>query len=1636
MPAYLTHAMILLKTVDWLEELRFRIGKRRSDGLPVGALEDRLDNLAWTALGTLREGASTARGPIPGARIENGIGDGLNQYAFVGSLGPDIPAAGHILALNHAWPWRQLHNGGPRRAYVNAKSTAFVLKFLEVTERYERTPRVTALRPRDAIAYALGHLTHIAADVILHPAVYELSEDHDGLDPHKHQKLEVALDARVAHGYFQRADLHDGQSWTAYYPDTSDFGEPLERLMSDLSEAFKDTYGDITPNAAVCRPANRAQCLAPKFDASFLMDGYRNTTRWAIDAGYDHSPAGLQILWTLAILGSTLLSALWLGIGTKHVWTVLSLVSDLHKEDLAKLSRCTEGDWTKEGMASADVWRDIVEEALNWSGRASMPFEFILGGDLWMYPLTFGQAPDGIFGQGTEDPWKKKHGREFAAFAYPVKDLTLFTLGEILPKLTDEKLWKWIWFGADIGLELLDHFLIKRESRTDNLEGDRVGHAVFLPKLILAGTITMSNAATLGWKSTRTERSDARTHCDDDHNETPLPPNPDGTYRSSGVDGEDFVFPLIVGALTAGAFVFWPGNFTDYFLEHTAGVRWPSTKTESVDRYLPVKTTGTGRKFDRDTATKFNVRLFTAVTSDAGGDYYPEGAATPDQVNEQEESDRAARKAELELWPNQEYTLPELFDHAASFASLLCLGAIAYDGAEPPVRQHMTAIFQDWNLDFSFVTQWLELFEGTADAPKGILRAAERYVRDLKAGAATLDKDAVSILQTALGVTDVAGSLDADFVRTGVALSALDRTRARGARLTRPGAILLPNVDIEKVPAIAAPLPSRAGLLDAQVDDKINVEGNDKDELTRFLVRKPGTAGAPHELVLRLNAADAARVRIFEVTAGTPDTWPFRLGATSAGVVEEYALPAGDPADVEFAIEAKWLTGDPSFSPATGPGPVSPLPFAPGGVASGAPTVAERRPNEIWLEVLHKEGGSIVPGIRDTAVFTIASFLLIPNTQPAERVWIAYIPDSLTRLRVNFIPALIAPTDERAPGNHPTVADVHDALASDPALLPLLNVTTHPAATGSLAEFDGHRPFPLGDAADAKLLYIIDSANVANETDTITDLGGVPAVKRRLRQTLPDQWVQDAFELGYTFAPHARMHVAFQNPRTTLADGLGKFVDRELPAENMGLFASLPTKTDATDFGGNIECSLPVSVTTALIADGAAGPEIPEHRPATHGKIILGEGTPHVFDIAESFAAPLSAGTVTAPLVAEFKAHNLFLDAAASVKTLTPDRRWRLTTATAGKYELRRTAGHIAVHFYRGVMDEYRTFLVQQRVQPIVNIDTSWLDVGHVDEVMVIVPDADPGRRFRLVVANSQLAVDILKEAQTLHESGPAAHPLTKMFRRRRWDGAPAPESIAQSTNAAQTVKKVRDRGRVFNEKIQTLRLRPIRDRLAAALGIAVADVIEVPVIYDSLPDALMSHLGAHHWKPSAPPAGAEKFTTMRTAAYVPNQANMQVVNDHILIPRPFGPRMKPGDVVTVLSNAGVSGVALGDLTGLDEHDSWERRGTTLASIATDYGVGAAAIKAHPANAGKFTGADTVKNNWDRIRIPEGRVDLFEACTRARLKATGAKLHFIDTWDWYHRQSGDIHCGTNVKRTPMENDPAFPKWWDAEAMRG
>lgn len=261
-------------------------------------------------------------------------------------------------------------------------------------------------------------------------------------------------------------------------------------------------------------------------------------------------------------------------------------------------------------------------------------------------------------------------------------------------------------------------------------------------------------------------------------------------------------------------------------------------------------------------------------------------------------------------------------------------------------------------------------------------------------------------------------------------------------------------------------------------------------------------------------------------------------------------------------------------------------------------------------------------------------------------------------------------------------------------------------------------------------------------------------------------------------------------------------------------------------------------------------------------------------------------------------------------------------------------------------------FAANEKRQPVVEIDTSWLTVAHVDELIAFV---DAGR-LAILRAAPELASRLLFAATELYESEGGVetwaafhphlltrhdmnlgkHPITRMFRGKYWlhahppregdkaDGASSAEgseppqiylNLVGFHATADPVSPVRylpgsDLPRDYypakmtiweamyfenvTEAIARTRLEPLDEKLREELP--ELPIHRVPVIFDDAPlvDGQLS--------PGA------------TGAFTPNLVNLQRVGDQVLIPNPFGPRMSPADaaqvISTVLREEGLYGAA------------------------------------------------------------------------------------------------------------------------------
>ncbi|WP_410581830.1 protein-arginine deiminase family protein [Amycolatopsis sp. lyj-108] len=391
--------------------------------------------------------------------------------------------------------------------------------------------------------------------------------------------------------------------------------------------------------------------------------------------------------------------------------------------------------------------------------------------------------------------------------------------------------------------------------------------------------------------------------------------------------------------------------------------------------------------------------------------------------------------------------------------------------------------------------------------------------------------------------------------------------------------------------------------------------------------------------------------------------------------------------------------------------------------------------------------------------------------------------------------------------------------------------------------------------------------------------------------------------------------------------------------------------------------------------------------------------------------------------------------------------------------------------------------------QPLVEIDTSWLDVGHVDEVLAFVPTqsnrfgaatlrASPTVAFALIDALANRFWDGLSilerslypnpyrySAVLPRRTDKGTSPVTMLMRGQEWLHDDSPDlmnpieppliytELAKADAAFQisahriplphppqresfgpfpadvSIFELPHFDDGTNADLEENQLTEIEQRLTDAFG--NVPILRLPVIFDNLDKA-----------------------TGTTKAFTPDLANLQVVGDRLLVPRPYGPRARVPDAVAVLRDVAathrdVEASAFTDkdlrTRRLDRTYIWVRDafilgngGDHAASLADAFADGFPGVAQEEArkriiraNPGAFFPNGNLRSGWRKLSIPEGTVDVFEAWTDAVARSLGLVVQWVDAW-YYHIRLGSIHCGTNVIRRPRTDRTSA--WWRQAAI--
>ena len=765
MPGYLTNAMILIETVNWLADVETVLTKREKSQGSLSKLEAHILKRARETREYLRyvpSTTSTALPPAFPAKIDNKVGDQISQYAYAGTLGTDFPGAAAIAAINQRWVFHTMHKGSPRRALRKAGSTDFVLNFVDglsdIAAPEERRPMMS---------YILGHVTNVATHVLLHPFINNQTWKVKKLD---HFALENQIDARLAISYFKRADLNSGQSWSYYYLNE---GDEIDRLMERYLKAFEKTYKSLEPLETTCALPPAAQlksnfkvletsilkppyqdleatfsrfpgyektlkrftgldekldeseeskkfkdflddfdCQYARLDRDFLADGYKNTVRWVLDLGYDQSgPHFIKFLLALGIFGG----------GFFVLWTVWSSTAEFStlfgykpEEDEAIKTENLQ-KWEDGGFfANERIIFDSLVKSNTAASLLSTIFAFIMTGP----PLI---PWKGIFGQGVPDTHTWPGLFKFLNFLIFTVGYTV--LGELFPKTTNE--WWFRWFvnflpsnianayGISLnlgsprvdakGLDFFKSFDFGFDENLDvkGIQRDRLGAHLWKAQYILAGCYFLSCVLGFSVKS--------------------LNSNASGREKDRGL--VEYFLGLLTFTAVAAVLVI-EGLFDAFLLDKVAHVKWPKNITAYADQFLTVNTDPNVKgAFRNNGSSGFPVSLFNLGDNDSS---YPQDD-TANFLDRTIKDDEARSKGSVES-DKKTYKLNQLFERTKYLSGLLSMAAVNYNLVEAKEKERARRIFRDWNLDYRAVDEWNDLMEtNTATKNPGLLEAVEEW---------------------------------------------------------------------------------------------------------------------------------------------------------------------------------------------------------------------------------------------------------------------------------------------------------------------------------------------------------------------------------------------------------------------------------------------------------------------------------------------------------------------------------------------------------------------------------------------------------------------------------------------------------------------------------------------------------------------------------------------------------------------------------------------------------------------------------------------------------------------------------------------------------------------------------------------
>lgn len=186
---------------------------------------------------------------------------------------------------------------------------------------------------------------------------------------------------------------------------------------------------------------------------------------------------------------------------------------------------------------------------------------------------------------------------------------------------------------------------------------------------------------------------------------------------------------------------------------------------------------------------------------------------------------------------------------------------------------------------------------------------------------------------------------------------------------------------------------------------------------------------------------------------------------------------------------------------------------------------------------------------------------------------------------------------------------------------------------------------------------------------------------------------------------------------------------------------------------------------------------------------------------------------------------------------------------------------HAGTQGPRTMHPDVLAFLDAQGIQgPPLILDTSWLVIGHVDEMISFVPSTH-GHPWRMLLASPRLAVELLRKAEAAAPGGTIQRG-TKSTRGRDYERPVA--------------RVLEDRALLEEQELYQKKLDAVRAAVREGLGVAEENIIDIPVLFHARGD----------------------FYKNRAFAETPDMVNCLVLGRTVIVPDPHGPLVNGKDVL------------------------------------------------------------------------------------------------------------------------------------------